>query len=277
MVQKRLLNVYAIISFLLIIGMVILAEAADIVTFEGTDKTKEGALLTLTGKLTKPQGNGPFPAIVLLHGCRGIVKFNDDWAERFSKWGYVALQVDNFGPRGLSEACGNPNLAPFIVRTQDAYDAKAYLGRLPFVDRTRIAVMGWSQGGITTLCTVSNINYNIWAASARTNLSRKQEDPFRAAIAFYPYCDGKLEDTNAPLLILVGDQDTWCPAAMCQTNMPKGKTTNEVILKIYPGAYHLFDKEGENGMTLGNRLLYNPEAHADSIIQVREFLAKHMK
>jgi hypothetical protein len=41
--------------------------AADIVTFKGMDITAAGTPLILTGKLTKPQGNGPFPAVVLLH------------------------------------------------------------------------------------------------------------------------------------------------------------------------------------------------------------------
>jgi dienelactone hydrolase len=108
----------------------------------------------------QPQGDGPFPAIVLSHGCGGFAQlFHDDWAERFADMGYVALQVDHFGSRGFIEACYRPHLVPFSVRVQDAYDAKAYLGGLPFVDRKRIAVMGWSQGGITTLCAMSKTNY----------------------------------------------------------------------------------------------------------------------
>jgi dienelactone hydrolase len=63
--------------------------------------------VTLTGKLTKPQGDGPFPAVVLMHGCTGIGKHQEDWAARFASWGYVALQVDSLGPRGLADKGGN--------------------------------------------------------------------------------------------------------------------------------------------------------------------------
>jgi dienelactone hydrolase len=60
--------------------------------------------------------------------------------------------------------------------------------------------------------------------------------------------------------------------------MPSGKAAHEVILKIYPGAYHGFDVEGVDVVRVQrHRVLYNPKALADSIVQVREFLAKHLK
>jgi dienelactone hydrolase len=139
--------------------------------------------------------------------------------------------------------------------------------------------MGWSHGGITTLASVSKSNYATSAAFITTNLEApKRWVPFRAAIAFYPFCIGQLDDSNAPLLILIGELDTWCPAALCQMKMPSGKTANEVILKIYPGAYHGFDwKVVDMVMLKRHRFLSNPAALADSIVQVKEFLAKQMK
>jgi hypothetical protein len=60
--------------------------------------------------------------------------------------------------------------------------------------------------------------------------------------------------------------------------MPSGKPAHEVILKLYPGAYQGFDLEGVDEFRLQRyRWLYNPGAAADAIIQVREFLSKHMK
>ena len=56
-----------------------------------------------------------------------------------------------------------------------------------------------------------------------------------------------------------------------------GDTQHEVILKVYPGAYHLFDYEGMNETDDGHRLLYDKAAAADAIIQVKNFLSKHMQ
>jgi dienelactone hydrolase len=278
MTKKRISGIWNLASTTLVATWLIGSSAlgAEVVSFEGTSRLASGDLVRLKGKLTKPQGDGPFPAIVLSHGCSGIQKYNDDWAERFAKWGYVALQVDHFGPRGVTELCGRPRQIPFAVRAHDAHEAKAYLGGLPFVDRKRIALMGWSQGAITTLSAVSRANYDSWIFG---NPPWKQQDPFRAAIAFYPSCNKNLEDTDAPLLILIGELDTWTPAGSCRLYMPEGKTPNEVILKIYPNAYHVFDSEGLDYVMLQqqHRVRSDPEALADSIIQVKEFLAKHLK
>jgi dienelactone hydrolase len=253
------------------------AFTAKDVSFRGTTKIASGDFVTLTGKLTKPQGDGPFPAVVLMHGCAGINKAIDTWADRLASWGYVAIEVDSLAPRGEKEICSKIMAIPFNVRSQDSYDAKAYLSGLPFVDRNRMAVMGFSHGGVTTLCAVSDSNYAAAAVNAKMKPSRKIEDPFRAAIAFYPYCLAKLEDSKAPLLILSGELDDWCPAALCQKNMPSGRATQQIFLKVYPGAYHGFDMEGMDLVREGHRVLYNPQASADSIVQVKEFLAKNLK
>ena len=62
-----------------------------------------GETITLNGRLLRPpDGDGPFPAVVLLHGCDGM--HNDDpWVENHHlRWGYVLLEVDSFGPRGMT-------------------------------------------------------------------------------------------------------------------------------------------------------------------------------
>ncbi len=250
-------------SFLLLfLAEVPLAYAGESVTFKGTGEARTP--LILTGKLTKPQGNGPFPAVVLLHGCEGIMANRDDlWAERLASWGYVTFQVDSFGPRGLSSICEDVALvfSTIAQRAQDTYDAKSYLTGLPFVDRNRIAVMGWSHGGGTTISVIA----------------QKRNDPFRSAIAFYPYCDQPLVDLNAPLLILIGEKDRWTPAISCSLRMPREQTKPEVVLKIYPDSHHGFDAEGLDRHIMGFRLLSNPVAAADAIIQVKAFLNKHLK
>jgi dienelactone hydrolase len=266
---------------ILIVGTVTLAAAADTVTFQGTTKTKAGDFVMLKGKLTKPQGDGPFPAVVMLHGCRGIDKAQDAWAERFASWGYVALQVDSLVSRGEKDICATPFIIPFPSRVQDAYDGKSYLAGLPFVDRNQIAVAGWSHGGTLTIASVSPRNYFAWANlnMAYSALAQKPGAPFRAAVAFYPWiCIAQLNDSEAPLLILTGESDIVTPVAFLKTNMPTGKTAHEVILKVYPGVYHTFDAEGvDTTSATGVRFKYDPTAAADAIVRVKEFLAKHVK
>jgi dienelactone hydrolase len=257
-----------IIALMLVVGLAFAASAAEIISFKGTGTAAEPDPLMLTAKLTKPDGGGPFPAVVMLHGCGGILlKRDNPWAERLSNWGYVALQVDSFRPRGVSNICADRSSNSRFIpkRVRDAYDAKDYLSGLSIVDRNRIAVMGWSHGGWATL----------------RILSEKERDPFRAAIAFYPWCDVPMADLNAPLSILIGDADDWCPSKRCVSRIPSGKTTHEITTEVYSGAYHGFDGKGMNrwvqGVTGSHRLLYNKEAAEDAIVRVKDFLEKYLK
>ena len=75
-----------IIAFALLVGIITTAGADETVTFKDP-QTKNGISLTLTGQLTRPKGAGPFPAVVLLHGCSGLNKFYHVWAERLAFWG----------------------------------------------------------------------------------------------------------------------------------------------------------------------------------------------
>jgi dienelactone hydrolase len=236
---------------LFVIGTVITADAAEKVTFKSTGQKESKNQLYLTGRLSKPEGSGPFPAIVMLHGAGGMHYGLDIWAERLSKWGYVSLQVDSFTPRGETSIMNDVLKIPPWVRAQDAYDAKAFLSNQKSVDPERIGVMGWSHGGWTALHALDT-----------TDPPRKK--PFKAAIAFYPYCSVDLEYMDAPLLILIGELDRLCPAALCKNTMPSDKTRLEVTLKIYPGEHHVFEYK-------------KSKAADDAIAQAKKFLHKYLQ
>src|SRR5215472_8733213 len=105
----------------------------------------------LAAELGSPSnGGGPFPAVVVLHGCIGTTGHFAGIADRLSSWGYVALAVDSFGPRGISSRCGSGG----IEQAFDAYAALRYLSQLDFVDPARVAVLGESLGGYAALYAV---------------------------------------------------------------------------------------------------------------------------
>jgi dienelactone hydrolase len=152
----------------------------------------------------------------------------------------------------------------------DAYAAKAYLASQPFVDGNRIAVMGWSHGGSTTLYAVDNI-YLAGLGAA----------PFQAAIALYPGCLRRLLRVNAPLLILIGEDDDWTLASRCkdmliQSEQWGDKTAFGVMLKVYPGAHHGFDSLTPPGSYYGHTVGRHPEAAAQAEEEVKRFLAQHL-
>ena len=129
----------------------------------------------IQGYLTKPKGAGPFPAVVLLHTCLGLPEARASIGQRIAAWGYVALFVDDFATRGLKETCA----VDFQQALPDAYGAQAYLASLPYVDRARIAAVGFSQGGDTALKIATGGGAGPAGGGGAV---------FKAAAAFYPPC-----------------------------------------------------------------------------------------
>jgi len=244
-------------------------------------KTEPGILLS--GRLSKPAGDGPFPAVVLLHGCFGLRPYQDTWATHLTKWGFVALQVDYFRPRGVEQTCSD--LQHAFVRgyggdnVADAHGALSYLSGLEFVANDRVALMGWGDSPVLR-------------AMHRGGQERFFDRKFAAGIALYPPCkrmDGG--DFYAPLLVLVGAKDDWRSAAPCESMAERSRVhALPVVLKVYPSAYHAFDDpsvgekwyfdEAQNlskmptrGATLG----YDPDAYEDALVTVHAFLTEHLR
>src|ERR671934_3168358 len=76
---------------------------------------------TIRGAVSKPTGGGPFPAMILLHGCGGPQPGNALWAAELNKWGYVTIEIDSFVHRGVREICTDPTRVTVSERVVDAY------------------------------------------------------------------------------------------------------------------------------------------------------------
>lgn len=219
--------------------------------------------IPLKGFFTKPEGAGPYPAVILLHTCAGISEHEESWSDRLVAWGYVVLTVDSFTPRGVKYICdgrqGQGWTTPWS-RALDAYGAKRYLLTRPFVDPTRIAVMGMSHGAMTILEVIK-----------RSTSAGLAMEPFRAAVAFYPLC-GNPEPVNTPTLVLIGGADNWTPADQCIQYLERLQPPHEMTLKVFPDAHHVFDHPGIDIVELGHIVRSDPEAAAQAIQMTREFL-----
>ena len=222
----------------------------------------------IEGYLSKPDGSGPFPAVVYLHGCNGLsTNTRNRMAELITGWGYVSLVVDSFSTRGIKESC---DMVP-AARQGDALGALSYLSKLPFIDSGRIAVMGSSQGGIIALELASPRAVNLFAMSDQLK--------FKAAVAYYPLCGAAAQQLTIPTIILIGELDDWTPAKDCERWMKwrEGKGA-PVKLVTYPGAYHAFDAPNlvDGRQLFGHWLKYDADAARRSQLEVRSFLATEL-
>jgi dienelactone hydrolase len=223
---------------------------------------------SIEGYLSKPDGDGPFPAVVYLHGCSGLsTAARKRFSDLLTGWGYVSLAVDSFASRGIAEACDRP----MPDRQADAWGALLYLSKLPFVDRERIAVLGSSQGGIVAMRLASKHDIRLFEVPDGLN--------FRTVVAFYPICSVASEQLALPTLILIGEKDDWTPAKNCEQwmGLRKGRGA-PVKLIVYPGVYHAFDFPGlgAGAWRFGHWLKYDAEAARSSMVEAHDFLAVHL-
>ncbi|MBV9249102.1 MAG: dienelactone hydrolase family protein [Acetobacteraceae bacterium] len=223
----------------------------------------------IPAKLALPHGPGPFPAVILLHGCSGVSPNQEVWADRLRRWGYAVLVPDSFAPRGVSAVCApqTQRLATPRDRVADVISAALYLRTRPEIDGERIGVLGQSHGGGT--------------AARATESQYELEYPglLRAAVDYYGSCGQPEMHGTVPLLVLAGDLDDWgSPALSCQLLASHAKPDQPVEVHVYPGVYHAFDNASQPGrrLTFGHVLQYDYAASADSYGRVQAFLQKWM-
>jgi dienelactone hydrolase len=185
------------------------------------------------------------------------------WAGLFRANGIGTAVVDSFTPRGVDQVCtGNP--AGWAVRrADDAYSVRGWLAEQPYVDATRIGVMGMSNGGRTVL------------AALRTTL--KHPHPFVAGVALYPGCQADVGSTfYVPLLVLIGSGDIVTPARFCEEmKRAQPESGPGLELVVFPRGPHTFDMRLPDRTVLGMRLGYDPEANASARRHVIGFLTAH--
>lgn len=221
---------------------------------------------TIEGYLSKPAGGGPFPAVVHLHGCSGLTEHaRAATAARMTGWGYVTLVVDSFTTHGIKDDCvGMP-----ADRQADAFGALVYLSTLPFVDTSRVALIGHGYGGMAALQVASYRPYKLFALP--DGLS------FKAVVAYYPQCNAAPPNLALPALILIGELDDWSPIKLCEWWMQRRAGRGAPVkLVVYPEVFHGFDNPAlRNGMefTFSHWMKYDPAATARAAAEMRAFLS----
>lgn len=221
-------------------------------------------------RTVRPDGRGPFPAVMFVSGCGGFATTVAPahyvrTAERLKGEGYVVIFVDYLSARRLQSACRGE--VRFDEIGQDILASASYLRSLAFVKGSEISVIGWSWGGGGVLASLSEIRAD-------------QPAPFRVAVVYYPVCrDIPAWKTKIPVLMLLGALDDVTPPQLCEDLVKRVPKGHPVEVRLYPEARHAFDASevppirdmpGLPGRTLG----YNPKAAAAAWEEVQAFLKR---
>jgi dienelactone hydrolase len=219
----------------------------------------------LIGYLSRPAGRGPFPAVVVMHGCGGLsARLKNDVAAQLVSWGYVALVVDSFATRPVKNTCARPSSTD---RVYDAYGALDFLSKDSAVDPKRVVLMGFSAGAGATL-----------EATKVDGDEQIVDRKFKAAIAYYPTCRPTEGGATVPTLIMVGELDDWAPAERCRARVSHlGGDGPAIQLDVFPGAHHAFDVPQAGRRYYGHWLQYDDNATVRATADVQAFLDKFLR
>lgn len=210
----------------------------------------------LEGYLARPDGEGPFPGVVIIHEAFGLNENIKDIAWRFATTGYVALAVDLFSGRNRA-ICMFRFMGQLLFNSlhngsmRDLKQALTFLAGQAGVDDARLGAIGFCMGGSFAIA---------WACT---------DDRLKAIAPFYAMNPRPLEAV-ARLCPVVGSYPTgdFTTSQGQKLNVELDRYEVPHDIKIYPGAKHSFFNDR------GSR--YNAAAATDSWQRVLAFFQEHL-
>jgi carboxymethylenebutenolidase len=243
-----------IVALLLMLIFVLPASAAN-----GKQVSYPSGNETVQAMMYTPAGQGPFPALVVIHEWWGLDSWIKDQASKLADQGFLTLAVDLY--RG--KVAANPEEAHELSRglpqdraARDLGAAVAYLKTQKNVDPKRIGDIGWCMGG------------------GHAFELAIQEPTLAAAVINYGHLatdPDSLKKVNPALLGIFGGKDRGIPVEDVkkfeQQMKGLGKTVEVVI---YPEAGHAFENPN-------NKAGYRAQDAADAWKRTIAFLNQVLK
>jgi pimeloyl-ACP methyl ester carboxylesterase len=172
------------------------------------------ANITLAGTLTLPSNGGKYPAVILITGS-GAQNRDEEVlghkpflviADHLTKKGIAVLRFDD---RGVGQSTGNFKTATSLDFSTDVESAVAYLQTRKEIDKSRIGLIGHSEGGLIAPLVASgsdNIRFMVLLAAPAIDLGKlllKQDELIARALGLSEREIQKMTSTNANAYRLV--------------------------------------------------------------------------
>jgi dienelactone hydrolase len=230
--------------------------------------------------VTLPEGDGPFPVLVMLHGCGGPRPFLDDIADVAVRAGAAVINVDSYAHRRISRIAAFATVCTGArlqgrERAGDLFAALAWARTQHWADRERIAAIGWSHGSWTIMDALA-LRPGVEMARA-TGISDLPEEPLEGlagALLVYPYTgvgtlcgrrDWRIAPRRSVAIIAERDYIVGSTRAALERQRARGAPMD---ILLFENATHAFEDEHAEDP----RVRYNPQATAREHAVLRELI-----
>ena len=252
-----------------------------------TFPTLHDAPLTVGARLQIPETGGPHPVVIILHGSAGPSGREGGYARALVGHGMATLEPDQWSPRRL--AGGSEGRPRTVIETlPDLYGARRFLAQHPAIDPRRIAVMGFSFGGVASML----------AATKAHNDRFEPGGGFAAYMPCYPVCwlyaarpDHAFANlTGAPVFVLTAALDQYDDDPSAGEKLVarlNDRDRSHVRTRAMADCHHGFDMPGVDivaqdpfahcGKGGSVIMRYNPSATAEAHRLAAEFFAEALQ
>lgn len=210
------------------------------------------------GYLARPDGDGPFPGVVVIQEWWGVEDHIKSVADRLAGEGFAALAPDLYRGQVAEEPDEARKLAMMLSRDQaikDIQGAADYLIAQPFVAPKKVGVMGFCMGGGLAM------------------LMSYKGRGIGAVVVFYgggvKPTEAEFQAVAAPVLGLYGERDGGIPVESVrewERKFREAGKVNEMV--IYPDAPHAFFND--------TRPSFREEAAADAWRRTLAWFRQHL-
>ena len=252
------------IFHIIIITAVLLFNTSGIISTAFAEKIE-----TSQGTIYKPDAQGVYPAVVLLHGVAGLNPVQYEIAKSISRKGYVALVINYYTKGGRSS-----QFARWRLFQNNVSEAVTYLETLPYVKKQFIGIVGFSQGAILALTSAAGMP-TVKAVVAFYGPNPEGEwflpQYYRKKDNESPYYLNKSIKDLPPVQIHHGTSDTVAPVTESKEFyklLQQNDKTAEIF--IYTGLEHAFNYPSYSQW-------FNAEAAKLSLERTINFLDKYLK
>jgi len=218
--------------------------------------------------VVRPADNKPYPAVVFMHGRRGLDDLIQKHVRRIATRGFVVLAPDVYG-------------AHFLGTHPIEHD---YELEKDF-DRAVEVLLDRSDISTDRACLYSHTRGGYYSLKVATTFKR-QEQHIGCYVSYYPHLQDpnapeplqvygyapEIEQLTLPTLVFIGDEEQYQRRRVIETSIKimqdKGR---DARLIIYPGVGRGFDFRPENVRTFADDL-----ASKDAIQRAARFMRKHL-
>lgn len=203
-------------------------------------------------KIVKPDGIGPFPTIIMLHGC-GRAYVAPEFAQEAKRNGFASIIVDSFAPRSISEMEAATTVCTALQlrgseRTGDLVATIHWALSQDWVDKDAIHATGWSHGAWTIMDAIARED-EIGTLGYLSDYKPKYVNLLKSILCIYPWCGpGSHSHSRGwklkiPAHVIVCGRDYVVGDALTMQTIEKlRREGHEIGQSIFQNATHSFDE-----------------------------------